>query len=87
MKAAHPTTSSESSLDPPAVGAPRGAFLPLVPLLLLLLALADLQIEFRLLFDRFTFTTLINAIRSHSLAVAVLVLQPSLWRHYRRRVR
>ncbi len=58
--------------------------LPLLPLLLLLLALADLQIEFRILFDRFTLTSLITAIRSHSLAVAVLVLQPSLWRHYRR---
>jgi hypothetical protein len=52
--------------------------------LLLLLALADLQIEFRILLDRFTFTSLITAIRSHPLAVAVLVLQPSLWRHYRR---
>ena len=65
---------------------PRGS-MPLVPLLLLLLALADLQIEFRLLFDRFTFTTLFTAIRNHWLAVAVLVLQPSLWRHYRRRSR
>lgn len=64
-----------------------GPGLPLVPLLLLLLALADLRIELRLLFDRFTFTSLFTAIRSHWLAVAVLLLQPSLWRHYRRRPR
>ncbi|MFM7732849.1 MAG: hypothetical protein ACKO6F_05210 [Cyanobium sp.] len=61
--------------------------LPLVPVLLLLLALADLQIEIRLLLDRFTITSLLTAISSHWLAVAVLLFQPSLWRHYRRRSR
>jgi hypothetical protein len=54
----------------------------LVPLLLLLLALFDLRVEFLLLADAFTFTTLVTAIRNHWLAVAVLVFQPSLWRHY-----
>lgn len=74
--------------QPPVRSDPRsGPGLPLVPLLLLLLALVDLQIELRLLFDRFTFTSLFTAIRSHWLAVAVLLLQPSLWRHYRRRPR
>ena len=57
---------------------------PTVPLLLLLLALGDLRVELLLLLDRFTFTALINAVLSHPLAVAVLLLQPSLWRHYRR---
>ena len=66
--------------DPVSPPTRRG--LPLVPLLLLLLALADLQIEFRLLFDRVTLTRLLNAIRSHPLAVVVLVAQPSLWRRY-----
>ncbi|MFY8148058.1 MAG: hypothetical protein ACOVNL_02435 [Prochlorococcaceae cyanobacterium] len=55
-----------------------------MPLSLLLLALGDLQGEFRLLADHFTFTAVTFAIGSHPLAVLVLVLQPSLWRHYRR---
>ena len=60
---------------------------PLVPLALLLLALGDLRVELQLLFDHVTLTALVEAILSHPLAVAVLVLQPSLWRHYRRRPR
>jgi hypothetical protein len=55
--------------------------------LLLVLALADLRVEFQLLADRFTFTTLLNGIRHHWLAVIVLVCQPSLWRQYRRPLR
>jgi len=54
----------------------------LLPPLLLLLALGDLGIELQLLFDHFTVTTLVIAIRSHPLAVVVLLAQPSLWRHY-----
>ncbi|MFM9086987.1 MAG: hypothetical protein ACKOPT_02365 [Cyanobium sp.] len=57
---------------------------PAVPLLLLLLALADLRSEFRLLLDHFTFTTLLTAVQSHLLAVTTLVLIPSLWRIYQR---
>ena len=80
--------SDLSTATPTAPPSPRsGPALPLVPLLLLLLALGDLQIELRLLLDRFTFTSLIAAIGSHWLAVAVLLFQPSLWRHYRRRGR
>ncbi|MEY4353564.1 MAG: hypothetical protein RLZZ609_1805 [Cyanobacteriota bacterium] len=58
--------------------------LPAIPLLLLLLSLADLKSEFRLLLDHFTFTTLLVAIQSHLLAVTVLALMPSLWRMYQR---
>jgi len=80
-------TPGDLPLDPPnsAPGdqRPRGGS-PLVPLLLLLLALFDLRIELQLLIDHLTFTTLMMAIRSHLLAVVVLLLQPSLWRHYRR---
>lgn len=65
----------------------RGPRLPLVPLLLLVLALSDLRVEFQLLADRFTLTTLLSGIRNHWLAVVVLVCQPSLWRHYRRPLR
>ncbi len=57
---------------------------PLIPVLLLVLALADLKSEIRLLLDHFTFTTLVVAIQNHLLAVTVLALLPSLWRHYRR---
>jgi hypothetical protein len=49
----------------------------------MLLALMDLQTEIRLLLDHFTFSTLVNAIRSHLLATTTLLLLPSLWRHYR----
>jgi hypothetical protein len=57
---------------------------PFVPVLLLLLALSDLRVELQLIADHFTFTSLAAAIRNHLLAVFVLLLQPSLWRHYRR---
>jgi len=46
-----------------------------------------LRVEFQLLADRFTLTTLLSGIRNHWLAVVVLVCQPSLWRHYRRPLR
>lgn len=73
--------SSASSRDaaPPARGRRRSS---LLPALLLVLALGDLQTELRLLFDHFTFTTLFTAIISHPLAMVVLVAQPSLWRRY-----
>jgi hypothetical protein len=54
-----------------------------MPLILLLLALLDLRVDFQLLADHFTFTTLAEAIRTHPLAVAVLMFTPSLWRRYR----
>ncbi len=56
---------------------------PLVPLLLALLALLDLRLELRLLADHVTLTALVFLVRSHPLAVAVLLLQPSFWAHYR----
>jgi hypothetical protein len=56
---------------------------PLIPLLLALLAVLDLRDELVLLADHFTFTTLWFALTSHPLAVAVLVLTPSLFRRYR----
>ncbi|MEB3333322.1 MAG: hypothetical protein VKI83_12610 [Synechococcaceae cyanobacterium] len=74
--AGHPASRSAASQLP-----------PLVPVALLLLALADLRVELQLLFDHLTFTSLLGAVVSHPLAIAVLVLQPSLWSHYRRRPR
>ncbi|MBW4529624.1 MAG: hypothetical protein KME02_02940 [Aphanothece saxicola GSE-SYN-MK-01-06B] len=57
---------------------------PMLPLVLLVLALIDLRVELILLWDHLTVTSLTAAVRSHLLAVAVLVAQPSLWHHYRR---
>lgn len=59
--------------------------LPLIPILLLLLALIDLRVELRIIADHFTIAAVTAAIRSHLLAVFVVLLQPSLWSHYRRR--
>jgi hypothetical protein len=56
-----------------------------VPLLLGLLALLDLRVELQLLGDHFTLAALAAAVRSHPLAVAVLLLLPSLARQYSRR--
>ena len=55
---------------------------PFVPVLLLVLALLDLETEIRLLIDHFTFTTLLVAIQTHLLATITLLLLPSLWRVY-----
>ena len=54
-----------------------------VPALLAVLALYDLRVELQLLADHFTFAGLGAAIRSHPLAIAVLLLLPSLLRRYR----
>ena len=62
---------------------PRKPF-PLIPVVLAILALLDLRVELELLADHFTVTSLLVAIRSHPLAVAVLALLPSMLRHYRR---
>jgi hypothetical protein len=54
-----------------------------IPLLLALLALLDLRVELQLLAEHFTLTALWFALANHPLAVAVLVLTPSLFRRYR----
>ena len=56
---------------------------PLLPLVLLVLALIDLRVELMLLWDHFTLTSITAVVRSHLLAVVVLLSQPSLWHHYR----
>jgi hypothetical protein len=55
----------------------------MVPVSLGLLALLDLRVELQLLVDHFTLAGLGAAIRSHPLAVAVLLLLPSLVKRYR----
>jgi len=56
---------------------------PLVPVLLILLALWDLRAELQLISDHFTWVTLRAALVQHPLAVGVLVLSPNLWRRFR----
>ena len=55
-----------------------------MPAVLGLLAIFDLRVELQLLADHFTLASLAAAIRSHPLAMAVLLLMPSLLQHYRR---
>ena len=60
-----------------------GGFWYGVPLLLGILALLDLRVELQLLADHFTLAAVGAAARSHLLAVAVLLLLPSLIVRYR----
>lgn len=73
-----PATSSEMDM----LASSRRRF-PVVPLLLALLALLDLRVELQLLFDHVTLTSLTTAVRTHLLAVMVLLFTPSLLRRYR----
>jgi hypothetical protein len=57
----------------------------MVPVSLGLLALLDLRVELQLLLEHFTLAGFGAAIRSHPLAVAVLLLLPSLLQRYRGR--
>ncbi|MCT0200891.1 hypothetical protein KQ313_14555 [Synechococcus sp. CS-1325] len=59
--------------------------LPLMPVLLILLALWDLRAELQLISDHFTWVTLRAALVQHPLAVAVLLLAPDLIRRYRQK--
>ena len=61
-------------------GGRRPLQLPLVPILLVLLALLDLRAELQLLADHFTWTSLSRIPLHHPLAVAVLLLTPALLR-------
>jgi hypothetical protein len=65
------------------MAAPSRRRTPLVPLLLALLALLDLRVELQLLFDHLTLSSLSEAVRTHLLAVMVLIFTPSLLRRYR----
>ena len=67
----------------PAIAAPSRRRAPLVPLLLAMLALLDLRVELQLLFDHVTLSSLSEAVRTHLLAVMVLIFTPSLLRRYR----
>ena len=76
-----PPTNAVSS--DAVIDSPSRRRTPLVPLLLALLALLDLRVELQLLFDHLTLTSLTEAVRTHLLAVMVLLFTPSLLRRYR----
>jgi hypothetical protein len=76
-----PPTNAVSSEA--VIGASNRRRTPLVPLILALLALLDLRVELQLLFDHLTLTSLTEAVRTHLLAVMVLLFTPSLLRRYR----
>jgi hypothetical protein len=57
--------------------------LPLVPIVLVLLALLDLRTELQLLADHFTFASVAEIPRHHPLAIAVLLLTPWMIRSSR----
>ncbi|KGG15083.1 hypothetical protein EV06_0947 [Prochlorococcus sp. MIT 0602] len=55
-----------------------------IPLLLSILSLWDLRLEIILLFDNFTFISLLYAIYHHPLAIATLILIPNMTNKYLR---
>ena len=79
----HPRAHAVATVHTPVRDQESRRAWPLIPLLLALLALVDLREEFLLLTDHFTITSLVFLVRVHPLAVAVLILFPSLWKRYR----
>ncbi len=53
-----------------------------LPVLLIVLALWDLRIDFRILFDHITLTAIFFAVKNHPLSFAVLIFSPSLIKKY-----
>ena len=47
-----------------------------IQIILILLSIYDLRVDLRLLFDFFTFSTLLYTIAEHPLAITVLILTP-----------
>ncbi len=50
-----------------------------IQIILIMLSLYDLRIDIRLLFDFFTFSTLLYTIVEHPLAITVLITIPALF--------
>ena len=51
-----------------------------IKIILIILSVYDLRVDFRLLIDYFTFSTLFYTIYEHPLAITVLITIPSLFR-------
>ena len=49
-----------------------------IQIILILLSIYDLRVDLRLLFDFFTFSTLLYTITEHPLAITVLILTPRI---------
>ena len=54
-----------------------------IPILLIILSIYDLRIDFRILFDFFTFSSLIYTFSEHPLAITVLISSPYLFNSFR----
>ena len=50
-----------------------------IQIILILLSIYDLRVDLRLLFDFFTFSTLLYTIAEHPLAITVLILTPRIF--------
>ena len=55
-----------------------------IQVFLIILALYDLRIDIRLLFDFFTFSTLFYTIYEHPLAITVLITIPKLFDSFKK---
>jgi hypothetical protein len=77
------TSAGDGQVIPPRIRPLAKRRWSALPTLLAVLALWDLRHDILLLLDRPTITAGLYLIRSHPLAVLVLLLQPSLWRRYR----
>ena len=53
-----------------------------IPIILFILSIYDLRLDFRLLLDFFTFSSLIYTIIEHPLAITVLITMPILLKSY-----
>ncbi len=53
-----------------------------IPLVLIMFALWDLRIDLRILLDHITLIAIVFAIKSHPLAILVLIFSPSLIKKY-----
>ena len=78
-------STSRDGEEPPGRRARKGVQgCALLPLLLAVLALLDLRDDLLLLLDRPTITASLYLLRSHPLAVLVILMIPSLWKRYGR---
>ncbi len=51
-----------------------------LPVLIITLSIYDLRVDIRILMDFFTFSTLINTISEHPLAITILISSPYLFK-------
>ena len=55
-----------------------------IQIILIILSIYDLRIDIRLLFDFFTFSSLLYTITHHPLAITVLITTPTLLKSFKK---